>query len=458
MEDNPENQAPDPAKRNLFKIFKPRLTPEETPQPTPEDTPKRDLFSDQRGGLYRRDFMKTVVVGGLVTALTGMLGWTTIMDGQKKGKAIEPQASKPNPTSTPKPPTPTSTPEKAVDPESLGDIPLLNWILSLPPNNKRRKQAETVYSARAKTLEQVDRGLWVLANPSERGKLLGQRYNLRQNSTDPKVREKLTKLDPDLIAWARKENVPVEVLGICLDTYKIAEKVIQKLIDKSIKDFRPDLFEDNRFMNLPEDIREEVRAIKDNPDKNPKEIMKNINAGRLMMNRGGMAMLMNYETGGFVNIGNGIALEELKSTYSQSAQEQLQEIAERTSKITGLNYVAANIPGSVWTPGNISGGAIGPQFMPGAVLEMMNLFESVWETLNIFHPSWAVIASWVFLARSQYVGKGEKGENLYREGYLRGLEDFAAIIREFTLGKWNPNENQIKTVIGTANSYSNKYD
>ena len=152
-------------------------------------------------------------------------------------------------------------------------------------------------------------------------------------------------------------------------------------------------------------------------------------------------MLMNYETGGFVNIGNGIALEELKSTYSQSAQEQLQEIAERTSKITGLNYVAANIPGSVWTPGNISGGAIGPQFMPGAVLEMMNLFESVW-----------------FLARSQYVGKGEKGENLYREGYLRGLEDFAAIIREFTLGKWNPNENQIKTVIGTANSYSNKYD
>lgn len=403
----------------------------------------------------RRDFLRgtgvILAAGGTGYLAHRFLGWAFDLFSPKgTQKTVTPS----QPTSVS---APTATPEKPVNPEALSDIPLLDWILSMPPNDEKRKEAEMIYANRAKTLEQVDRGLWALASPDQRGKLLGRRFDLRQNSTDPKVREKLTKLDPELIAWAKKEGVPREVLGICFDTYKIAERVIQKLVDKSVKDFRPDLFEEDRFSDLPEDIRADIQAIKENPGQNSKETIKSIKAGRLMMNIGGMAMLMNYETGGFANIGNGAALEEVNLEVFSQAESQMEEITQRISKITGLKFVAKNIPGSMWTPGNKSGGAIGPQFMPGAALEMMNLFEGVGETLNIFHPSWAVIASWVFLARSQWVGTDKKGRNLYREGYLVGTEDIAALLREYTVGKWNPNQKQIDTVIATANRFSNRY-
>lgn len=375
-----------------------------------------------------------------------VLEWVTNLFTKKETKKPFPKPTATPGVSSDSRPSSTPTPETLPSFEALPDTDLLNWILSRTPGNGERKIAEEVYTKRAQTLEQLDRGLWVLANPQERIKLLEQRFNLRQNSEDSLVRSKLTKLTPDLISWAEENRVPLEVLGICLDTQKIAKRVIQKLIDKSIKDFRPDFFDPGRATQLPKDIMSEVKT------------MQSINAERLMMNIGGMAMLMNYETGGFANIGSGAALAEINQEVFGNAIKQMEEIAQRTSKITGLKFVAKNIPGSLWTPGNKSGGAIGPQFMPGAALEMMNLFESVGETLNIFHPSWAVIASWVFLARSQQVGRNKEGKNLYREGYLVGDESIAASLREYTIGKWNPDQKQIDTVIGAANRFSNRFE
>lgn len=350
--------------------------------------------------------------------------------------------TKPTPTLTPSP-----TPELPPDLEIMPDTDLLNWILSHPPGNKGRARAEEVYAERAKTLEQVDKGLWVLAKSEQRAKLLNRRFDLRQNSEDAYTRSKLTKLSPDLIDWAKEDRVPWEVLGICLDTYPIARRIIQKLLDKSIVDFRPDILDPDREDILPPEILEEAKIISNNPQ-NYHSRLKHITAELFMINAGGMAMLMNYETGGFVNIGNGAALSEINHNLFLDADKQLEEIAKIASQITGLKFHAKNIPGSLWTPGNISGGAISAQIMPGAVLVLNDLFESVGEKLNIFHPSWAVIASWVFLARSQIVGQNKQGKKIYREGWGNFAE-----LPEYGLGKWNQHPPQIRTVLRSTQSY-----
>lgn len=417
--------------------------------------PRQSILEEK---ISKRGFLKRLAwpVGGLALGYPTfrVLEWATNLF---TGKGTKKLSTKPvsTPTSIP---LVAATREEPKAPEALPeDITILNRILATPLADPQRERTEEIYANRAQNLTQVDMGLFATANPQLRERLLRRRFELRQTSKDPYVRDKLTALTPELLEWAQAEHIPPEVLGMCLDTYHIAKRVIQKLIDRSVKDFRPDLFDPDRFEDLPPDIQAEVKAINEHPGEDPRKFMKNLNAERLMINIGGMAMLMNYETGGFVNIGNGAALEQLKGNYSLNAQVQLEDIAHRTSKITGLNFTAANIPGSVWTPQNVSGGAIGPQFMPGAALEMMDLFKDVRETLNIFHPSWAIIASWVFLARSQFVEKNKEGKNRYREGFLEGGEDFAKALQEFTLGKWNPHENQIQTVIRAQNSFHSKF-
>lgn len=447
MEDNSEHQ---PKKYNS-------IHSQDLPQPI-LDAPKPSLFNE-RGGITRKGFL-----WGMGASLLGMLGLTAIMqDPPKEGKG-------PASISTPKPPT--ATPEKPVSLETLSDHELLNRALSLPLADQERKKAELIYFERAKTVEQINKGLWVINyfgglsdNHRElRAKLLNKRFDLRQNGS---IKE-APKIPQEMINWAIEQKIHPEVLALCLENEEWGMNIIQKLINKSVKEtgsigqFRPDFVDPARSKDLPPDLR---KAIQENK----------VAADTLMINAAGMAKLICTETGlefpmvvgkdekgndirkivsyGFTNTGDKKVTEQVGG--NQAALNALSELFQKLQKDTGLNFSAANIPGSSMGEGDAAGGAIGPQFMPGTALEMYKLFENVGEKFNPFDPACAIVAAWVFLARSQHLSN-RPGKD-YREGYIKGRAPITLEYREYALGKWNQNQKQIDSVLGAAIDFANKF-
>lgn len=396
------------------------------PQSVPKAAlPKRSF--DERGRISRRG-----LVGLLGMAGAGLVLTTAIQAGSKEGKNPRvPEAQKPTAITSPKQ---VQTQEKPTGLETLSDTDFLNKTLSLPLGTPEREKTEQVYSERAKTLEQVDRGLWVVVDPDLRIDLLNKRYEIRQSGVD----KRLAKVPEELLAWCKEEGIYPEVMGISLDAYKRARDIIQKLLDKSGEKFRPDLFDPENPLDIPDRLRGNPRAED------------------LMMNVGGLAKLMMYETVGFTNIGTLPALSQINYDVFSGAKEQLEEICRIQEKMTGgLKYMAANIPGSTWprdVPGTISGGAIGPQFMPGKALEMINLLKDVKEDFILFHVTWGAIGSEVHIAQSENLGNGD-----WRIGYTVGKEPVTVDFRRKSLAKWNGDATQVNTVLGSANRFSNKF-
>ncbi len=317
---------------------------------------------------------------------------------------------------------------QALDPERL-----LNPILAETPFTNRRLSMEHQYLSEVlkdPTLQRIDRGFWVISDPSIRAKLLDQRWTLRKEG-----KEGLEPLPEGKIKWAREQGIHPEILALCDDMYDYTkEKLILPL---------------NKAGRLRDD------GI----------VFKEDNLDEPLINPGGMARLIHYETGdvhhfskyAFTNIGDGLVVEQLNLAVFPSGLTDLEELCNIVNKQTGLNFTPKNIPGSLWqNPENKreSGGAIPPiQLMPPNALKYYRLIKEVTGIeLNPFDLKDAIKIAWIFLARHESVGKDIRGNNLYRIGYRRGVEPDQIN----SLFKWNEDED-ILVVLRIARLYFNKF-
>jgi len=283
-----------------------------------------------------------------------------------------------------------STPDITQNKEKTMDE-LLQEILDIRPHTEKRVLRENEYLGRVSTnptLHNIDRGFWVTTDPLVRASLLDLRWELRK-----KGHEKLAKLPEDKIAWILNQNVHPETLGITTDAYIRALKTMAKLNENGKLRF------DRKLSSHEEG----------------------------MINPGGMALLVDLETGGtsflnvrygFSHIGQGIALGEINEEEFPGGKAAIFELARIVSRKIGLNVDPENIAGS--KRGNAkSGGAHAPiQFMPPNSMKYRNfILEETGEDLNPFDLTDATIMAYVFLGHHEQVG------NDVRYGYWRGHPD-----------------------------------
>lgn len=314
---------------------------------------------------------------------------------------------------------------------------LLNSILSSEPFTAERRSKEHKYFAEVllnPTLSKIDRGLWVTSDPDIRIYLLNERYALRQKGL-----EGLKPLPDEMAQWIKDQGINLETLAIARDNYARSLNYAQQLIDQGT--LRDDKLDDD----------------------------KKITADEALMNPGGMAKLIAFETGGtkkfvkggsaygFSNIGEGLALDEIndKPDAFPNAKTALKELVEQVSKDTGLAFSPDKIQGSLrGNPDfNLSGGAISIQFMPDRALAIYKLVkEHVKENgkqvlLNIFDINDATVMGWIYLARHEATSGG------FRYGYWKGHpSDIKA-----ALAKWNPFQFQIDTIYDAAVDYYGRF-
>lgn len=280
---------------------------------------------------------------------------------------------------------------------------LLQEILDVPPfvrphvGSPERIRKESEYLGRVSenpTLEDIDRGFWVLSHQPARAELLELRYNLRLSGKE----KRLGQIPDEKIKWAIEHRIHPEVLGVVLDNYERARKKIANL-DKDDK------------------LRDDHRKLKE-PDEG-------------MINAGGLAMLITMETGpinflgesfGFSNIGQDMAINQMFGGGAQDDKLALEALSDIFFKKTGLRLNPKNIVGSVKGEDDESGGAVAVQFRPKNAEKTTKLIETVTgELLNVFDINDAPVMIWVFIARHEWVGKDANGNDLYRVGYRRGV-------------------------------------
>lgn len=328
---------------------------------------------------------------------------------------------------TPDSPISTNSPSPKENPEKL-----LNPILTETPFTNKRLSLEHQYISeilKNPTLKGIDQGFWVITESSLRADLLDLRWKLRVKGIDG-----LTPLPIDKVNWVIAHNIHPEILGIASDAYPIAQSIIDELMRKG-----------------------KIRK-----DKIPAE--------DAMINAGGMAELIDYETGdlhhfsryAFTNIGEGLAVEETNPIRFPRGIEFLKKVCEAVSKDTGYDFIHTKIVGSVWperatimnndklTPEQkkealakitSSGGAIANQILSENVDMLYTLIRDNTEKrikLNIFDPVQSVVMAWVLLA-------------IY--GYWR---NHPQDIKDALWG-WNQKIDQVNKVYDVAKNFYNSF-
>lgn len=289
----------------------------------------------------------------------------------------------------------------------------LDIISALPLGDPKRTQLENEYTDRARQASEIDAGLMLVVDKDSRRRLLDRRFQIRQ--TEKQANLKI--LNQDRISWARNNGIHEEALGICIDAYPKAKRIIEVLFETKQGD-------------------------------------------DMMINPGGMAALVRRETDSFIDVGDVPAIKQINLEAFPGDRDSLKTLCRKISKDTGLKFVPENIPGSKRgdTNENLSGGAIGLQFMPSKALAIYELFEKYDLQRNLesdqelhfnpFDPTSSVIGAWVFLA--QHEDLGELGE---RYGYRRG--DQEKMLK--ALMKWNNSKASAAKILEAASDYWNKF-
>lgn len=398
-----------------------------------------EIANKPKNTFSRRGFL-ALAIGATGTALlagakaAGLIGSAPSPQSNKeeKNQPVPPlQFPKTRPVATPTTIAPVGLPlakMEPVEPNQEPKISAIEAIIPIPIGDPVRPKAEVEYAKHALTIKDIDIGLMFLVDKIARRRLLDKRFEIRQNEKQAN----LTVLTQERIDWAEKNGILPEALGICLDAYPKARRIIEI---------------------LKSDLRDDLRN-------NPQALIK-IKPDDIMINPGGMAALVRVETDSFIDIGHVPAIKQINTRSSDYSNENklLKILCGKLSRDTGLLFDPENVPGSERgnAQENISGGAIGMQFMPGTALAIYELFEKYNLSrdlendpelkFNPFNPESSVIGAWVFLARHERFTQGE------RFGYLRGDDEKMM----FALRKWNNVPAVAKSTLSNAKDYWDKF-
>lgn len=421
--------------------------------------PKTAPTTKQAAGENQATVPRRTVLKGLVGLAAVLLTGKTLDRFFRRSSIVTPVGSasssayvQPNET-IPLSPPPISPPPLQESPELPTNnlLESANEVLKLVPNTPQRIQAETFFTKTVLKQKQPDlipQALKVAVGWENRANLLLAQYQLRREE-----KSKLQPLSPEKIQWATEQEMHPETLAVCLDAYPQALKLIGWAFNKDRRQFRPDLMYLINQNRLARDIDE-------------------LAADDIMINPGGLAMLLRTESGwavqlfspltekyiiaslGLVNIGTKPALENVTPKEREADREALTKIIQ-TLKQQGLEYQIDNIVGSEGGAGDISGGAIAMQMRIQRVLTIMKTIieynkqapEELKIDPNPFTPKSAAIYVWFFLAQG-FEFPTKKGIE-QRYGYLKGDEN---VIRD-SLEAWNKDPNQVNKIYKAASNY-----
>lgn len=266
-------------------------------------------------------------------------------------------------------------------PEIVTDEKILNHILKLNPYSPEKIMEEATYLGRAESVQQIDKGFWVMNSKDLRGALLHKRHRLREEGVLP------MNVSPEEIKWARSQGIHPETLALC----KTAEPIAKKI------------------------IRNETQ----------------------MINTGGLAKLMTEETGralggsdvsyAFNYVGEQAAEKHINPIAFPKDKAALVELCAKLSADTGLTFNPQKIAGS-YQGNELSGGAIGAQFMPSTALEIYKIMDEAGEKFNPFDPISAVIGAWVYLAKRGYLRGNPQAIEKAVKGWNNDSKEAAKVI------------------------------
>lgn len=266
---------------------------------------------------------------------------------------------------SPKPVTVENTPEGSPEKSRINS---LNEILSLKLNDPDRTGKEQKYVTNARSVEDIDLGLEVIAGKDSRRKLLDKRWALRLQG-DPELKP----LNKDDYNWSFKNHIHPEVLAICVDNYNLWLDTMRIYQEKNV-------------------------------------YSKNVDYSKMVITPYGMAMVAQTETGGFINIGKYPAGNEINSDNLSQEYSSYIDVIQSINSRGYLKYVVSNVPGSE-DPQSVdsSGGALGPmQLLASSALgvgrELQDNFppESAVLQVNPFNIRWALLASMILFAEKGY--------------------------------------------------------
>lgn len=366
---------------------------QELPELPKNDTEKVPVMQKT---MSRRTVTKKGAVGAAAIVLGGAMGFDKLKSSKQEDPVVTPDSVVA--------PIPEESPEYTTHEQ-------LNMILAQEIFSHERILDEIRYAEQVVTLEDIDKGLSVCADIGARIRLLEKRAELRSQKPDEMIQ-----LNEAHKNFCKENGVDEEILGMCLDAYNGAEKIITALQSK---------------------IRIDEKG-------------KLVDPEMLMINAGGMAKLIMEETSGFINVGGKKAMTQLTQEYDREA---LVTVCKLATQNTGLRFNANNVPGSdiVNPEANFSGGAIGIQFMPSRALEYYQKiveeggFDPKSEG-NIFDPIQSIKMAWTFIACHERVGDGPHD---FRWGYMKG--DPEAI--ELAIRKWNNLDSEVNAIKDAAYDY-----
>lgn len=468
----PDNKAPNPERRQLFRsALQPIIQTVKGTTPLRSQAIPIKTWQKEQARTPRRNVLKGL--GSLAVAVGVGKAWDLLLHRPTAAKPTE--QNPPSATPKPKEAIVQAQPLQEVKNVSLVQInqPLepmhkkeigekqelpkvdlhkpANEVLKLKPNTPQREQMETSFTQtvlKLKEYEPITKALKVVVGWENRAKLLLEQYQLRQEGEI-----KLKPLSPNKIKWAEKQEMHPETLAICLDAYPKAFKLIEWAFNKDRKKFRPDLVHLINQKRLALDI-----------DK--------LSADDIMINPGGLAMLLRTEAGwavkhlssltkeymitslGLVNIGTKPALDNVTSKEQEADREALTRIIQNI-KQEGFEYQADNIVGSEGGEDDVSGGAIAMQMRIQRVLTIMETImeynkqapEELKIDPNPFTPESSAIYVWFFLAQGFEFSTEEGIKQRY--GYLKGYEN----VIKASLEAWNQDPNQVKKIYNAAKNY-----
>lgn len=276
---------------------------------------------------------------------------------------------------------------------------------------------------------QMYRGFWYIHTNSAREMLLDGLTYIRENTN---FGEDLPQLPEELKKWCKDHLIRKEVLAMC-------------------RDRRDDTI---AFLGK---IKEEIGRKNDDPR-------------MMMINCGGAASVLHWETNNFERVGDRYTarywenrVKELKNrremnskdenvrkkaqaAYDEALQhkEDFYTYITRLSEMTGLTYDPENIAGGPT-------GEIGHQVMPSNLIKFDDKMQNGGERFNVYSGTKYYDFICLMFAERFFDGNWE----IDSPGYIRGDGTYEAAAREDAMSRYNPrNPDETTFIINTTNSYA----